>query len=94
MDVGDQKAKGGGMTKKMAKPEQIPDAAIEAARKAWLTSDDGAANDWRKAIAAAINAWPHSHHVNHHEWMKTGELASFDVVLPVILPLPQEKSND
>ena len=73
----------------MIKPEQIPDEVVTIAWDAF----DGT-ESMREAIAAAINAWPHSHHVNHHEWMKTGELASFDVVLPVILPMPQEKNND
>ena len=41
----------------MITPEQIPDEVIEAARRAWLVSDDGAVNDWRKAIAEAINTW-------------------------------------
>ena len=42
----------------MVKPEQIPDEVVEAAREAWLRSDVNARDDWRAAIAAAINAWP------------------------------------
>lgn len=71
------------------KPEQIPTAAMTAFCDKFYKSAD-----LEQCVAAAINAWPHAHHVNHHEWMKTGELASFDVVLPVILPMPQEKNND
>ena len=65
----------------MIKPEQIPDRVVNEARKAWLTSDDGAVNDWRKAIAAAINAWPGM----EFECNATEEWA--------VLPLPQEKKQ-
>lgn len=42
----------------MLKPEQVPDEVVAAARVAWLGSDVSAQEDWRSAIAAAINAWP------------------------------------
>lgn len=74
----------------MIKREQIPKESI---REAWKVFSNNNA-DMADAIVAAINAWPHAHHVNHHERMKTGELASFDVVLPIILPLPQEKNDE
>jgi hypothetical protein len=74
----------------MIKPEQIPDAVIKVFRAAWMDAD----KTTEAAIAAAINAWPGVHTSNHYEWMKSGELASFDIILPVILPLPQEKNND
>lgn len=69
----------------MIKPEQIPDAVIEAARGEWLRSDDGAVNDWRKAIAAAINAWPGA-------W-KSESFFMFQQDLLMLL-LPQENNDD
>ena len=70
----------------MIKSEQIPDVVIGAARKAWLVSDDGAVNDWRKAVAAAINAWPGAD--KEHAGVCCNPKGS------IILPLPQEPKND
>lgn len=39
-------------------PDMIPDEVVKAARQAWLGSDVNAMEDWRAAIAAALNAWP------------------------------------
>lgn len=75
----------------MIKPEQIPDEVIEEARKAWLASDDGAVNDWRKAIAAAINAWA----TKEHRAVMGEARDEVGLWYPAIfLPLPREKSND
>lgn len=63
----------------MIKPEQIPDEVIKEARKAWLVSDDGAVNDWRKAIAAAINAWPRACRIDFDDWV---EMVEGEIVLP------------
>jgi hypothetical protein len=69
----------------MIKPEQIPDNVILSARRAWLTADDGAVKDWKKAIAAAINAWPGA-----FQWTFNGPLSGNGY----ILPMPQEKNDD
>ena len=78
----------------MIKPEQIPDDVVRSARRAWLVADDGAVNDWRKAIAAAINAWP--------KMSTTAGLSSVDAFgnhhevhpMTIHLPLPKEKNDD
>ena len=42
----------------MITPDMIPDEVVAAAREAWLLSDVNPKEDWRAAIAAALNAWP------------------------------------
>lgn len=42
----------------MIRSDQIPDEVVVSAREAWLRSDETAHEDWREAIAAALNAWP------------------------------------
>jgi hypothetical protein len=80
----------------MIRPEQIPDEVVEAAAK--VIAD---ANGWREkhsvsickpvaveAIVAAINAWPGA---NVFPGMQRG----FTETPPhLILPLPQEKSDE
>jgi len=69
----------------MIKPEHIPDAAafaLDDCRK------DPDASPW-DLIAAAINAWPGM-------WQK-GDAGTFHGAVPypaIILPLPQENTND
>ena len=65
----------------MIKPEQIPDEVVDAFY-ASLARDECD----RKAIAAALNAWPMSH---IHEYSH-GKISGVDIVLP----LKQEDSND
>ena len=66
----------------MVKPEHVPDEVVKAARQAWLESDVDAMEDWRIAIAAAINAWPHMH---LHEWQRPwlGGMSGTDIILPL-----------
>lgn len=68
----------------MIKPEQIPDEVVEAAREAWLRSDVNARDDWRAAIAAAINAWPGS----------TGEWNVLDDRMWITLPVQQDAGDE
>lgn len=42
----------------MIHANQIPNEVVIAAREAWLLSDVNVQEDWRSAIAAALNAWP------------------------------------
>ena len=74
----------------MIKPEMIPNEVVQAAREAWLRSDVSAKEDWRVAIAAALNAWPGSEYV-----YKQPHRLSVSYSNPaIILPLPQENTNE
>ena len=77
----------------MIKPEQIPDVVIEAARGEWLRSDDGAVNDWRNAIAAAINAWPGRSIVTEVSAVDAFGYHHPTHPMTLHLPLPQEKND-
>lgn len=70
----------------MIKPDMIPDEVVNAAREAWLQSDVNAKEDWRAAIAAALNAWPGMHHYEPNAEPYYGK--------HLILPLPQEENPD
>lgn len=80
----------------MIRPEQIPDEVVQEAAAAIAKNNDGTARfaglyltDARAAIAAALAAWPGAH---VHEWQRPwlGGMSGTDI----ILPLPQEKSDD
>lgn len=68
----------------MLKAEQVPDEAVVSAREAWLRSDKTAHEDWRDAIAAALNAWPG---LFYHPARPDEEACIF-------LPLPQEPRDE
>lgn len=72
----------------MLKPEHVPDVVVAAARDAWLMSDVNAKEDWRSAIAAAINAWPGSYSLAENDSAVIRDVAA------IILPLPQEKNDE
>lgn len=57
----------------MIQPEQVPEGALEAARKAFSVSD------LAPAIAAALNAW---------EGMREQKQGPFGITYEIILPLP------
>ena len=67
----------------MLKPEQVPDEVVSAfyASLAHDQSD-------RKAIAAAINAWPQSYSLAENDSAEIRDVAA------IILPLPQEKNDE
>lgn len=67
----------------MIKPEQVPDAVVEA-----LLDTSNVAKPWKDAIAAAINAWPGAA-VCHYT---IADDEGYEMVLP--LPFPQENTND
>lgn len=71
----------------LLKPEQIPDKSIEEARKAWLESDDVGDSDWRKAIAAAINAWRPYHVIGKDDLFYMEKRT-------ICLRLPEDKNDD
>jgi len=73
----------------MLKPEQVPDEVVAAAREAWLGSDVSAQEDWRIAIAAAINAWP-GNRMETEYFTHCGDYWE----PAVILPLPQESGDE
>lgn len=64
----------------MIKPDMIPDEVVNAAREAWLLSDVNAKEDWRAAIAAALNAWHDAYSVQSPPYAQAG----------IFLPLPQK----
>ena len=71
----------------MLKPEHVPDVVVAAARDAWLMSDVNAKEDWRSAIAAAINAWP--------GMSKTSYTDGYVVIERWLgLPLPKEAGDE
>lgn len=74
----------------MIKPDQIPDEVVQTAREAWLRSDVNAIEDWRVAIAAALNAWPGSEFVYRQPHRRAVSYSK----PAIILPLPQEASDD
>ena len=75
--------------------DQIPPEVVEAAASAamddagwhWDTADEAHRNIWRRtaraSIAAALNAWP---------WFEIEVVGETDEF--IILPLPQENSDD
>ena len=70
----------------MIRPEQIPDEVVEAAIYGFYNATGPKTkDDWRSAIAAAMNAWP-SGAVCHYRMVDSEGL---EMVLP--LPFPQEK---
>lgn len=64
----------------MIKPEQIPDAVVDA-----LLDSSNVAKPWHHAVAAALAAWPGAH-MGHQCTGCGGDLQ-------IILPLPQEASD-
>ena len=64
----------------MLKPEQVPDEVVEAFRDAWTQKLNA-----RKAIAAALNAWPGKDIVGYGPPFYGIDL---------ILPLPTEASDE
>lgn len=62
----------------MIRTDQMPDEVVEAARNAFFSN-----KGMRGAIAAALNAWPRV------EIEMVGDRDDF-----LILPLPQENTND
>jgi hypothetical protein len=69
----------------MIRADMIPDEVVEAAREAWLRSDVNAKEDWRAAIAAALNAW-----------MVSSARRIYPTLGPIriVLPPPQEENTD
>ena len=70
----------------MITPDMIPDEVVNASREAWLRSDVSVKEDWRAAIAAALNAW-----------MVSAACRIYPTPGPIriVLPPPQkEKTND
>ena len=65
----------------MLKHEQIPDACAQEAYRVWFKQ--GAT--WKDVVAAAINAWPEAGRIYRSEDEK---------LFTIILPLPQEPSDD
>ena len=65
----------------MIKPEQIPDAAVDAAIDAMLKADDYyvCGDQARAAIAAAINAWPRACRIDFDDLV---EMVEGEIVLP------------
>lgn len=72
----------------------IPKEALEAAKTAWYDNQHEGTSDRMTAVCLAmLKAWPGMHEVDHRVTAKD-EIVSFSVVLPIILPLPQEPTND
>ncbi len=71
----------------MLKAEQVPSRLAMIARMAFLNGTGPSADDdWNAAIAAAINAWPD---------LRIERLWALPVPTDgIILPLPQEPTND
>lgn len=67
----------------MIKPEQVPDEVVEAAV---AMRDRG--GSMRDIIRTAINAWPRSYSLAEND------SADIRDVAVIILPLPQEASDD
>lgn len=65
----------------MIKPEQIPDEVGYAASKALHSYPE--LEDFKVAIAAAINAWPNACRIEFDDWV---EMVEGEIVLPA----PQE----
>ena len=66
----------------MLKPEQVPEAAWQAASGLWF---NGA--KWPQIVAAALNAWPGMH-------LGAPWVIGVPNATSIILPLPQEASDD
>ena len=67
----------------MIKPEQVPDAVVDA-----LLDPSNVGCSWKEAIAAALNAWPGA-------YQTTGYNTYFENLFDhVVIPLPQENSDD
>lgn len=74
----------------MIKPEQIPDAVVDA-----LLDSSNVAKPWHHAIAAALNAWPGMKLENLCGWVMDGDdLPYVEEAVSIILPLPQEASDE
>lgn len=69
----------------MLKPEQVPDEVMLAARDAYMRGDAHISANMRRAIAAAINAWPGVFGTELED--HTG------VYRKIILPLPRENPD-
>ena len=73
----------------MIKPEQVPDEVVVALATSmgWQSSvsDLRGVDQMKKHVAAAINAWPSMHEA------RSDRLLGCQII---ILPLPQEVSND
>ena len=67
----------------MIRPEQVPDAVVDA-----LLDSSNVAKPWKHAIAAALNAWPGMSQLAENDSASIREMAA------LILPLPQEASDD
>ena len=66
----------------MLKPEQIPDAVVDA-----LLDSSNVAKPWHHAIAAALNAWPGMH-------LGAPWVIGVPNATSIILPLEQEASDE
>ena len=72
------------------KPDQIPDAVADSMREFFHTRGDA-----QRAIAAALNAWPGMKLENLCGWVMDGpDLPYVEEAASIILPLPQENSDD
>ena len=67
----------------MIRPEQVPDAVVDA-----LLDSSNVAKPWKHAIAAALEAWPGMSQLAENDSASIREMAA------LILPLPQEASDD
>jgi hypothetical protein len=67
----------------MIRPDQIPDEVVEAAIYGFYNATGPKTkDDWRSAIAAALNAWPEALHITEGQFGR--------VNAEIILPLPQK----
>jgi hypothetical protein len=67
----------------MMKPDQVSEAVAKAAWTAFYNATGPTvADDWRAAIAAALNAWPGMH---IHEWQRPwlGGMSGTDLIIPL-----------
>lgn len=74
----------------MIKPDMIPDKVARGAAYAFYNADTGLGivDDWKTAIAAALNAWP-SAAVCHYT---IADNEGYEMVLP--LPFPQDAGDE
>jgi len=71
----------------MIDPKQIPDEAVAAAREAlYLSAGPTYDDDWRSALAAALNAWPWAE-TRVEDWHTPPETV-------LILPLPKDAADE
>lgn len=64
----------------MIKPHQIPDEVVKVAANAFYNATGPTSrDDWREAIAAAINAWPGW----EGSWTGDGDTLRRTIILPL-----------